>query len=386
MSTRHVKRRDPKTGTVRKVWMIDIDIELPDGTRKRCRKVSQVQTRRGALEFERERRAALMSGTYKRKEISPPVFSEFAKEFMSTYASVKNKPSEVTAKRSVLRRHLLPAFGKLRLDEITTHSVATFTAAQVELGLTAKSINNQLIVLGTILVKAVDWNKLSKVPKIEKMKVAEPKSDFLSFDEAPRLEIAATDFPEWHSAVIVALHTGLRLGELIALQWDDVDLVAGRLTVRRSDWHGHLGSPKSGKERTIKLNARAAAALKRHRHLRGLWIWSQPNGERLNKDDFRDALKRVRKHAGLRNFGWHTLRHTFASHLVMRGVALKAVQELLGHASITTTMRYAHVSPDVGERAVDALLAPAPGESRQPDGNNEKPKVVAFGSSGSNYL
>ncbi len=75
----------------------------------------------------------------------------------------------------------------------------------------------------------------------------------------------------------------------------------------------------------------------------------------LKNDACRNAILRASKRAGLRPIGWHTLRHTFASHLVMRGVPPKAVQELLGHASIEVTMRYAHLSPDVKKDAVRAL-------------------------------
>jgi site-specific recombinase XerD len=80
----------------------------------------------------------------------------------------------------------------------------------------------------------------------------------------------------------------------------------------------------------------------------------------LNQDDVPDPLYRACRKAGLRKVGWHTLRHSFASHLVMRGEPLKSVQELLGHSSITTTMRYAHLSPNVCRDAVNNLDAEAP--------------------------
>ena len=145
------------------------------------------------------------------------------------------------------------------------------------------------------------------------------------------------------------------MGELIASQGGDYDFVASKTTVRRSGWQGKLGVPKSGKERTIPLNMRVPTALKRHQHLRGPWVYCESDGQRYNKDNFAKALKRICRHAGLRKIGWHTLRHTFASHLVMRGEPLKVVRELMGHASILTTMRYAHLSPDVERRAIDVL-------------------------------
>ncbi len=80
----------------------------------------------------------------------------------------------------------------------------------------------------------------------------------------------------------------------------------------------------------------------------------------LKKNECKHPLWRACRRAGLRRIGWHVLRHTFASHLVMRGVPLKAVQELMGHATIDMTMRYAHLSPHVAREAVKVLDAPAP--------------------------
>ena len=129
--------------------------------------------------------------------------------------------------------------------------------------------------------------------------------------------------------IIVALRTGLRLGELSALRWEDVDLVAGRVTVNQRLYRGKFGMPKSGRPREVPLSEDARAALKRHRHLRGPLVFCDMDGRPLTPGVLRHALKRIARRAGLRHLGWHVLRHTFASHLVMCGVALKAIQELL---------------------------------------------------------
>ena len=112
------------------------------------------------------------------------------------------------------------------------------------------------------------------------------------------------------------------------------------------------------------------AALKGHRHLRGKLVFCAADGRMLTKNECKHPLWRACRRAGLRQVGWHMLRHTFASHLVMRGAPLKAVQELLGHASIEMTMRYAHLSPDARKDAVGLLDLTQ--ISRQPDGNREK--------------
>ena len=97
-------------------------------------------------------------------------------------------------------------------------------------------------------------------------------------------------------------------------------------------------------------------ALRAHRHLRGPLVFCANDGRMLTQDECKWPLRRAIAQASLgRSIGWHVLRHTFASHLVMRGAPLKAVQELLGHADIKMTMRYAHLSPDARRDAVKLL-------------------------------
>ncbi|MFC1612215.1 tyrosine-type recombinase/integrase [Myxococcota bacterium] len=192
------------------------------------------------------------------------------------------------------------------------------------------------------------------MPRFRAFKREPVPFDFLDFDEAARLEQAADG--QWRLLIVVALHTGLRMGELLALRWEDADLVAGRIVVRQSDWKGHIVTPKSGRWREIPLNAKVLKALKSHRHLRGPLVFCEEDGTALTYKQMHRGLMLACRRAGLRLVQWHCLRHSFASHMVTRGVPLKAVQELLGHASIEMTMRYAHLSPDVRRDAVDALL------------------------------
>lgn len=153
---------------------------------------------------------------------------------------------------------------------------------------------------------------------------------------------------------LVALRTGIRHGELIGLRWEDVDLVAGRNTVRQNSVDGHIGTPKSGKPREIPLGDEVRAALKAHRHLRGPLVFYDMAGKMLTTPTTR-PMWRACKRAGLRQIGWHVLRHSFASHLVMRGATMTAVQELLGHSSIAMTMRYANLAPEAIRETVRLL-------------------------------
>jgi integrase len=105
------------------------------------------------------------------------------------------------------------------------------------------------------------------------------EEQFLSFEEAERLVGQAA--AEWRTFIIVALKTGLRVGELLALKWEDVDVVAGQLVVRRTLWHAQEGPPKGGRNRKVPLSDEAAAALKAHRHLKGPYVFCEADGRRL---------------------------------------------------------------------------------------------------------
>lgn len=368
------RRWTDKHGRVREKWMVHIEYTHPDGRRKPIRKISPVNTRRGAEEYERQLRAELLAGTYEKEPPKPtPTFIQFAAEFVESYAKVNTKPSSVRSTTSILEHHLRPFFGKHKLDEISLRGIERYKAKKLEAGLSKKSINNHLGVLGKMLRVAHEWELLPALPKIKLLKAPKPDFRFLDFEEAERLVQAARSEPLWQTMIVVALNTGLRVGELLALQWDDLDLRRGEMHVRRSVVEGHIGTPKSGKSRKIPLNDKAVRVLKAHMHLRSKLVFCKEDGSMLTDGQIKCPLYRIRRRAGIVDVAWHDLRHTFASHLVMGGVPLKAIQELLGHSTIEVTMRYAHFSPVGLKAAVAALDRPSstptaqePAASREP--------------------
>lgn len=335
--------------------MVDVNYEHPDGRIERVRKVSPVQTRRGTEQYERSIRDALCTGSYGRKDKGPtPTCREFWKDFYDAYVLTENKVSEHAAKERIWRNHIEPHFGRLRLDEVSAEHIAKFKAVKLKDEYNRKSVTNQLAVLRRMLAVAVEWGRIPHMPGAKwQLRAPAPPFDFLSFDEAVRLVDAAGGM--WRVLILVALRTGLRHGELIALRWQDVDLVAGRLMVRQALSGKIIDTPKNGRSREVPLSDETISALKAYRHLRGEYMFCEENGHLLTRYACKWPLWAACKRAGLRLIGWHALRHTFASHLVMRGAPLKAVQELLGHADVTMTMRYAHLSADVRRDAVQLL-------------------------------
>jgi integrase len=342
-------------------WWVDFRFE-----RERVRRRSPVDTRRGAEEYERKLRQQLLDGTFGREEEDSkedkekekvPRLSEFAPGFIAGYARVRNKSSEIISKEGHLRRYIVPVLGELRLDEIKAKDIDRLAAKMLDKKLSKKSVNNTLATLGKLLRYAEENETIVKAPKVRLLKAPKADFDFLDFEEAERLLAAAKKEPEWYALVVTALRTGLRFGELIELRWGDVDLVTGRLMVKRNCVYGEVGTPKSGHSRELPLSPQTVAVLTGVRHLKGDLVFSDNAGKRLVHHRMVDVLRRLCKRAGLRPVGWHMLRHTFASHLVMRGVSLKAVQEMLGHATMEMTMRYSHLSPVVKRDAVNLLDA-----------------------------
>jgi integrase len=251
MSVRKRTYADPETGTAKKVWVVDVDYQFGDGRRQRIRKVSPVQTRRGAEQYEREIRAALLAGTYgKEANKRAPTLEEFHREFMASYVANNNKPSEESSKDGHFRNHLVPFFGSKKLQNIGAKEVELFKAQKLKDGCGKKAIKNQLSTLRKMLNVAGEWGLIEQAPRIKPFRLEPTQFDFLTFDEAERL-IAAADVGLWRTMILVALNTGLRLGELMGLRWEDVDLVAGRLNVRFSSWKGQMVTPKSGRHRGV---------------------------------------------------------------------------------------------------------------------------------------
>jgi len=186
--------------------------------------------------------------------------------------------------------------------------------------------------------------------------VAKPSAGFYDFEEYERL-VAAAQTLDGNALLIVLLggEAGLRCGEIIALEWHDVDLSKRQLRVERSEWKGHVTVPKRGRLRYVPLTARLTCALRESRHLRSRRVVCQADGSPLSWWMVRDHVDRAARRAKLLTSGVHRLRHSFCSHLAMRGAPARAIQELAGHQDLTTTQRYMHLSRTAIEGAIRLL-------------------------------
>ncbi len=214
--------------------------------------------------------------------------------------------------------------------------------------------------LRTILGTAHEWGVLEKLPEFPQIKTVTPTFDFYDATEAALLVGSARE--DERALVLFALHTGARAGELLALEWTDVDLRAQQLvsfSKSRSDGFTTNGT-KSGKPRKVPLSQTLVAALKAHRHMRGPLVFCQDDGKPLTLWHLHGALERATRKASLRLLRWHDLRHSFASNLTIGGAPIRQVQEWMGHATVTMTMRYSHLAPGGGREYLAALDAATP--------------------------
>ena len=276
-------------------------------------------------------------------------FNELAERYVENFGNQKS----FKGFKSHVVRDLREVFEARRLSEITYLDLETYRNRRKATGTKAgkprtdASVNRDMAILGHMLSKAVEWGLLESSPfkkgKRLMFKENNQRLRFLSETEVEALLNACT--LHLQAIVEVALLTGMRRGELLGLQWEQI-----------RNGFIYLTENKSGKARQIPINERLAVILRDLRgknQLKSQYVFCDPQGRRFYevKRSFTSACKR----AGLEDFRFHDLRHTFASHLVMAGASLKAVQELLGHADLKMTMRYAHLSHEHLKDSVNLL-------------------------------
>lgn len=272
--------------------------------------------------------------------------------------------------RGIVNNHLSPALGSGKLARLAPTAIRKMYQEKTKQGLSPRSVNYIHVTLHKALRAAVLDGLIPrnvcdavKAPQNHRPEVA-------PFDpEQVRALLSAASGERLGCLFVLAIHTGLRRGELLALRWGDVDLDTGKLTVQRSlAADGSFNPPKrKSSRRTVRLTQRAVSALRDHRKGQleegtssGGLVFTNKAGNVVDGNNlyYRD-WRRVLKRAGLDTAStFHTCRHTFATALLRANVHPKQVQEALGHSTITQTLdTYSHLMPDMQERVTEALEA-----------------------------
>jgi integrase len=211
------------------------------------------------------------------------------------------------------------------------------------------SVNRELDSIKAIFNKAVEWKHIQESPAkpIKTLKKPLKQPRYLSKEEAIRLLDNATG--NLKTMFMIALYTGFRFSEVLNLQWQDIDLINNSISVNPK----HNFTPKDYEFRAIPLNKELKEYLLSVKDKANPKDYIYPNHPQINT--LQVIVKRIFKQSQISNASFHTLRHTFASWLVIGGISLYTVSQLLGHTNIKTTMIYAHLSKEHLKNSVDLL-------------------------------
>jgi integrase len=253
------------------------------------------------------------------------------------------------------------AFGQLRhytgdvpLDSITTRQMDQFKSAIME-KYSPTSVNMITRSLKAAFNKAHLWKYVDANPMdgIEYIRLPEVDAPFLTKDDIKRLR-NVMEAGLYRDFIETGLYTGMRLGEIRSLKWGDIDFVNMKIRVRNTESF----TTKSKKERTVPLHPSLADILSLRSQMdHSPFVFLRSDFKQVDPHTVNDKFREFCKAAELNSdFHFHTLRHTFASHLAMNGVSLFFIQKILGHQSIqTTTKWYAHLQPEPLVHAVKQL-------------------------------
>ncbi|MDD5679745.1 MAG: site-specific integrase [Candidatus Omnitrophica bacterium] len=278
-------------------------------------------------------------------------FEDFSAIFLRLHSNVNKKPS--SAKRdAILLRNLSCCFAGKYLYEITPMMIEKYKEERRTYASPA-TVNREIACMKCMFNKAIQWGKADSNPvrKVKLFKENNTRTRYLEKEDVLRLLDNCP--PDLRNIIIVALHTGMRKGEIFGLKWHDIDIDKGII---------YLTETKNGERREVQISdAVKKVFIVTPKKSDSPYVFCDKNGKpHVNIRRFFDtALKKC----GIINFHFHDLRHTFASHLVMAGVDLMTIKELMGHKSLRMTERYSHLSVNHKRRAIEILSKKLEGNS-----------------------
>lgn len=299
--------------------------------------------------------AQLANKSFRIESLQQPAIKtlfEFSEEYLAYSRTSKSKK---TAQLDELALRNLKEFTRnVPIDSITTQQIEKFKSELLK-EYAPTSVNMILRSLKAAFAKALSWKHLESDPlkEVTYLRLPQKEAPFMTLEDIEKLR---ETMPSglYRDFIETALYTGMRLGEIRNLGWDDVDFVNLIIRVRNTENF----STKSKKERSIPLHPKLVDILSlRSRVDHSPFVFVRGDMKRVEPHTANDKLRSYCRAAMLdERFHFHTLRHTFASHLAMSGVSLYFIQKILGHQSIETTTRiYAHLQPEPLMNAVKGL-------------------------------
>jgi site-specific recombinase XerD len=338
--SRGVFERDKGSG----VWWIHY---YANGKRHR----EKVGPKSLAIAAYQRRKSDIRAGKFFPEQIRPVAliqFSDLAADALE-YSRQHHSPAGQAGAAHTIRK-LLSWFKGRCAEQITPQDIERNLATLAAAGRKPATLNHYRSTLSLIYSLAVRGEKLSDNPvrKVRRKIENNERTRFLSPEDEEKIRTQIRETcPEHEPELDLSLHTGMRRGEQYKLRWEDVDLNRGIITIPVS---------KHGRLRHVPINSVAREALTDLARLqRKCSPFVVPGRTKVRTKDQRKWLENAIAAAGIEDFRWHDLRHAFASRLVMAGVHLRVVQELLGHKTITMTLRYTHVANAQLSNAIEKL-------------------------------
>lgn len=340
------------------------------------RKAKKVGDRKTANMLAQKAREKVASGELNLdKEEKIPSFAEYAKTWIAVTVPALCKPSTERDYRAILDNHVLPVFGELPVTEIKRLKVKEFLMREFQAGYASSTLTHMKNVISGVLNTAVDDEVIAFNPAQRVGKVFRSKSLQLSVEPLTKqeltllLETFREHYPDHYPLLLTMARTGMRIGEVLGLQWGDIDFNSRFITIQRNISRGRIETPKNGKIRRIDMSQQLAEVLQdlhHHRKVKTLekgwkqipeWVFISETGGKLDSGNWRKRVfNRALEKAKLRKIHPHVLRHTYASLLMQAGVSLAYIRDQLGHHSIKVTVDiYGHLAPGGNKGAVDGL-------------------------------
>jgi len=270
-------------------------------------------------------------------------FHDLCDRYLVTYSKIEKRSWDSDV--HFLKR-FKEYFGNIYLDEFSSLLVAQYKADRKD-KVKDSTINRELGVLKSMFSRAVEWDmaETNPVKKVKMFKVDDQKLRFLSEEEIQRLlENCSGDL---HNIVMVALHTGMRRGEILSMKWEDVSLKANTISIPASN-------AKNKCNRDVPITASLMGIFKAiKRHPKSPYVFCHSDGKRFL--DIKKSYSHALRKAEITDATFHTLRHTFCSQLALSGVDIYTIKELAGHKRIEMTMRYSHLTSTHKQKALDKL-------------------------------
>lgn len=352
------------------IWWIFIDHQ---GDRK-AKKIGK--DKRLAVEAARKIEAKLTLGDLGviEDKPKPALFKEYAELWLEGYIKPLRRDTTYERYHSILERHVFPVFGKVPIDELKRSDIRNLLMTLLKKGVSWGTACLVRDVISGPMVHALDDELITANPvsgifkRINAPRNLKREIDPFKHEEvALFLEACAKYYPEHYPFFLTAFRTGMRLGELLALQWRDVDWHGKFILVRRSYKRGRIDHTKTGKQRRVDMSNQLIEALREFQLTRKKealesgtgkveeFIYHR-NGKPIAQNSIRYPFKRNLEKAGLREIRFHDIRHTYASLLFSDGASPVFVKEQMGHSSIQITVDiYGHLIPNSNRDMVNRL-------------------------------